>query len=353
MASSSAFADTTLRPTPATPMPSAGEVWQDLRRMHRARVLTPDEPLAPATAATARVRAAIVLAGGKGTRLARMTADLYGEPRPKQYCAFATGARSLLQQTLTRTRASVPAARTWVVVARHYEQLAAEQLAAEQRDSGLARLFVQPNDAGTGAGVLAPLVELLVEHPDATVLVTPADHGFADEAASHDTLARAFDAADRGRVVLVGSEASGPSRERGWIVPGGPPDAHGLRRVERFVEKPAPAAAARLFDEGALWNTMLMVSPAHALLELFRARYAMVVRMFLHGASLPAEEREQFLDDAYATLCSSSGGIDLSANVLQDAPDLWVLPLARASGWTDLGTEERMSQWLGTPPSSR
>ena len=40
---------------------------------------------------------AVVLAGGKGTRLSRLTRHVYGEDRPKQYAAL-TGGKSLLRQ---------------------------------------------------------------------------------------------------------------------------------------------------------------------------------------------------------------------------------------------------------------
>lgn len=68
---------------------------------------------------------AIVLAGGDGTRLAGLTVTrpLYGQARPKQY-AVLFGERSLLQITLTRIAALVPARRTIVVATRGQELLA-------------------------------------------------------------------------------------------------------------------------------------------------------------------------------------------------------------------------------------
>src|SRR6267378_6412690 len=57
---------------------------------------------------------AVVLAGGKGTRLSGLTRHVYGEDRPKQYAVF-TGGKSLLRQTLDRVRLRVPPERTVVV----------------------------------------------------------------------------------------------------------------------------------------------------------------------------------------------------------------------------------------------
>jgi mannose-1-phosphate guanylyltransferase len=57
---------------------------------------------------------AVVLAGGKGERLSRLTRHIYGEDRPKQYAAL-TGGKSLLRQTLERVGGLVPSDRTVVV----------------------------------------------------------------------------------------------------------------------------------------------------------------------------------------------------------------------------------------------
>ena len=71
---------------------------------------------------------AIVLAGGEGRRLQRLTTALYGEPVPKQY-ATLVGPRSLLQDTLDRVTALVPAERILLVIGRGHERWALPQTA--------------------------------------------------------------------------------------------------------------------------------------------------------------------------------------------------------------------------------
>src|SRR5688572_18497108 len=95
---------------------------------------------------------AVVLAAGEGTRLAPMTRRLYGEPLPKQF-ATLVGNRSLLQETVERLSALVPAAHMVVVVPDGYQRLARLQLA---RWPGL-HIVSQPANRGTGPGILLPL----------------------------------------------------------------------------------------------------------------------------------------------------------------------------------------------------
>ena len=69
----------------------------------------------------------VILAGGEGTRLRRLTRALHGEDRPKQF-AFIHGGRSLLQSTLARSERWSDARRSLVVVSREREALARSQL---------------------------------------------------------------------------------------------------------------------------------------------------------------------------------------------------------------------------------
>ena len=283
---------------------------------------------------------ALVLAGGFGRRLEPVTRRLFGEAVPKQFCRFASH-RSLLQQTIERSLPLVPAERVTVVVDRSQSERARAQLAGFPG----ARLVEQPCDRGTAAGVLLPLVDLFLRVPDATLLLAASDHGVADEAPFLATVAAARRAVDRDRraIVLLGVEPDSPAVDYGWIVRAGADDPYGLPdAVTRFVEKPDPRVAAELFASPlSLWNSMVLVARVRALLRCFARRLPRLVRDLLclveqsGSASRLAREAYERLDAA-----------NFSVDVLGATEGLRVLELPAAAGWTDLGTERRLIEWL-------
>ncbi len=292
-----------------------------------------------ATAASGELHA-LVLAGGFGRRLEPLTRRLFGEAIPKQFCRFGSN-RSLLQQTIDRLAPLVPANRVTVVVDRSQAARAHSQLRAYH---GLA-LVEQPCDRGTAAGVLLPLLELLARDPEATVVLAASDHGIENDRPFLDTLERAAQAVaeDTSRIVLLGAEADAPTTDYGWIVRVGLCDGEqGVDAVERFVEKPAADEAAALFASGrALWNTMVMVARGQTLLALFRERLPELT----HGvaALLRVAGSAHAISAAdYSQLPAAN----FSADVLGSARELGALLLPLASGWTDLGTEPRLVEWL-------
>jgi mannose-1-phosphate guanylyltransferase len=64
--------------------------------------------------------AAIILAGGDGTRLRPLTRRLAGDDRPKQFCALLGGS-TLLEQTRRRAARIVTPGRTLLAVTRAHQ----------------------------------------------------------------------------------------------------------------------------------------------------------------------------------------------------------------------------------------
>jgi mannose-1-phosphate guanylyltransferase len=276
----------------------------------------------------------VVLAAGRGTRLAEVTGGV-----PKQFWA-PDGTRSLLEATLARTAAIAPPSRTVTVVDRSQATL----LAGVAAQVAVGRAVYQPSDRGTAAGLLLGLTELPQDGRDAIVLVTPSDHGIARPA---EFLAGARDAiahvqAQPSRLVLFGARPSSPASDLGWITPsGGDGPGTCIRPVASFVEKPSAENAERLFADGALWNTMVLVAQVRALRELYRRYLAGVARVFDEATRLVGGDRQRFLTRVYPTLPVA----DFSRDVLTPASDLDLYPWPAGLGWTDLGTPERLERW--------
>ncbi len=283
---------------------------------------------------------AIVLAGGEGTRLAELTRALYGEPLPKQFAAL-TGQRSLLQETLARTAAIVPAARTLVVVGEAHAVRAREQLG----DFPEVALVVQPRNLGTGPGILLPLARVRARDPQARVAVLPSDHHVPQPGPFLDALELAASPA-RGPfapLVLLGVRPSTAESDYGWIVPGRPvPGESHLRTVRRFVEKPAPEITEQLLHRGALWNTFAQAGPLATFWHLCARHLPSQTHDFaVYSHHVDSWAEAPLLEALYARMAPA----DFSHAVLERSEELLV---ARVDGsdWCDWGSSARVLRSL-------
>jgi mannose-1-phosphate guanylyltransferase len=285
---------------------------------------------------------AIVLAGGFGRRMKDVIHALTGAHLPKQFCRFGSS-RSLLQETITRLQPLIPTDRTVLVVDATFEMLSRAQT-SEWPD---LRTVVQPLERGTGPGTLLPLVHVLLRDPEATLVLTPSDHGIADVRCFQDGVLRAAESLlrDRRRVVLLGVTPDAPATDYGWIVPAAPPRGArqtGVRPVAEFVEKPPPGVARRLLERGALWNTLILVTRARTLLGLFRRHLRELASFFTIYAGLAPSDRDAWLRERYHSLPR----VDFSHDLLAVARNLSVVNCPAAMGWADLGSPERLFDWL-------
>lgn len=286
----------------------------------------------------------IVLAAGEGTRLQRITQQLYGEPLPKQF-AVLKGERSLLQETVARFEPIAPARRTVVVVPEAQHRLAEQQLS----DWSESDVIAQPRNLGTAAGLLLPLARVSAWDSEAVVLVTPSDHEYRDPGRFVARVPAALEmaAAARSGVCLFGVTAERPATDLGWIVTSqtGRAAAKGSV-VSRFVEKPPAEEAAELHRAGALWNTFVMVGTARSFWQLCARHLPVHAQKFkAYSKAVGTRAEEGLLRQIYRDLPPA----DLSRDVLAHTKALGVVSVDGA-GWSDWGTPERVMESLaGTP----
>jgi mannose-1-phosphate guanylyltransferase len=284
---------------------------------------------------------AIVLAGGEGSRLAETARRLCDSPLPKQFLSFGQS-RTFLQLTVDRLKALVPPERTVAVVAACHAALARTQLS----DFPGLEIVAQPRNAGTGPGVLLPLLHVLRRDPQAYVALVPSDHDFRAPAKMLQAIRAAKRAARSGAdLVLIGARAEFAASDLGWIVPEAARRRTLVRPIESFVEKPAPHVAAQLFERGALWNTMLSVARADALWELGRRHMpAQAALLEEYARSIGTPDDNDHLRDVYERLPAA----DFSRDLVAASGGLRVTAMEGA-GWSDCGTPERLAAAIGSP----
>jgi mannose-1-phosphate guanylyltransferase len=282
---------------------------------------------------------AVVLAGGDGDRVSAITRDADGGVVPKQYWC-CDGRPPMVRWALARARAIAPASRVLVVVTEAHRRFCQRHLADVPREN----ILVQPENRGTAAGVLRALVEIQSRGDTSTpVVLLPSDHYVSQEQPLHDALTVAVGAACHGDppVVLLGISPSAPEAGYGWILP----DAPGVvARVQRFVEKPPAPRVNDMIRNGALINSFILAARAHALLSIIGRVFPDIMHAFQRLAHDPGD------GPAAHRLYAGLPFMDLSRDVLQRATMFLSVVRVPPCGWSDLGTPERLRQYLGRAP---
>ena len=288
--------------------------------------------------AGARSPWAVVLAGGEGVRLRPLVRRLFGDGRPKQFCALL-GGRTLLRQTLDRVEATIPAERTLVVGLESHAGFLARELGERPRPTVLR----QPQSRGTAAAVLLAAQWIEAHDPGATVVYFPSDHFVSEERTFMAQVAEVAGFVQREPqwIVLLGAQPDAAETEYGWIETGACVDCRvhwPLYRVVRFQEKPSREAAQALWRRGCLWNTLVFAASATALLAAGRECVPSLAARLTRLSPFWGSEHEQWaMRHAYALAPTAS----FSRCILEPCTRPLAVSKILAGTWCDLGSPER------------
>ncbi|HEY8815338.1 MAG TPA: mannose-1-phosphate guanylyltransferase, partial [Candidatus Dormibacteraeota bacterium] len=188
---------------------------------------------------------AVIPAGGAGTRLWPRSR----RSTPKHVLPLGDSGRPLLRETYDR--ASKLAGEVFVLTETGQRDIIQKVL--PEIDS--AHLILEPAARGTTNAYGLAALTLRESHPDAVMLVMPADHVVSGSAGvSKAVRAAVRAAATSDSLVTVGLKPRFPSTGLGYIhAPGRM--AGGALRVKRFTEKPDLVTARRFIKAGGYyWN---------------------------------------------------------------------------------------------------
>lgn len=278
----------------------------------------------------------VILSGGSGTRLW----PLSRHNQPKQFLPLF-GDHSLFQEAALRSARIAGARPPVVVCSDDHRFMAGEQL--QQCGIAPGAILLEPCARNTAPAIALAALHLMEQDADATMLVQPADHLVADQAAFAEAVARAEALAQEGWLVTFGITPDQPETGYGYIQQG-EAVAEGAFRVRRFVEKPDLATAETYLESGDFaWNSGIFLFRARDFLETL-GRHAPEI---LAAARASWEGAKRDLDfirvgaDAFTTCPSDS--IDYA--VMEKAERVAVVPVE--CGWSDVGSWSAI--WQASP----
>jgi mannose-1-phosphate guanylyltransferase len=277
---------------------------------------------------------AMIMAGGGGTRFWPRSR----QARPKQFLTFS-GERTLLQGTIDRIAAQVPASRTWVLTSEQHRSEAVEQLAglvpAEQ-------VIGEPTGRDTAACVGLGAAIIGRVDPEATILVMPADHVIepVQEFRRAVYAAEQFAADFPDCLLTFGIEPTFPATGYGYIrraERAGTRQNVPISRVQEFREKPSLAMAEQLVASGEyFWNSGIFVWKPATILEQLRRRRPSLAEVVTRIAA--AWDGPKF-HEVFAAEYPRAEKISIDFAVMQDAAQEGkVLVMHAPYKWDDVGS---------------
>jgi len=270
----------------------------------------------------------VILCGGAGTRLW----PLSRLDRPKPFVSVDGGA-TLLQETARRVGDPAQFAPPLIVVSEDFGDIAAAQL--NQAGIGGARFILEPAARGTAPAIATAALE---SGADDLLLVLPSDHVVKDGAAFRAAIETATAAAREGWLVTFGVRPERPETGYGYIL-AGEMVAPGALRVERFVEKPDAATAARYLADGHyLWNSGIFLFGAQPLLTALRDHAPYILPEA--EAALAAGHREDGRIRPEASRFARSPSQSIDHAVMEKSGRVAVVPVDM--GWSDVGSWEAL-----------
>jgi len=265
---------------------------------------------------------AVILAGGRGIRFWPLSR--YEEP--KQLLKIF-GKYSLLQHTFLRISKSVRLGNIYVVTNKDYANTIKYQL--KELGFHLENIISEASPKNTAAsiGLIAKIIEK--KDKDGILAVFPADHFIKREKIFLRELKKAFKlVVQSGLMVIFGIRPLRAESAYGYIKAKKPRRLlkEGVFKVDKFIEKPDKALAARLIKSGSVyWNGGIFVWKVSTLLEKIKK---FMPRLY---SVLNENKAKHFVKkwNALKTVSIDYGIIEKCKNVL------FVIPLD--CGWTDLG----------------
>lgn len=265
------------------------------------------------------------MAGGIGSRFWPYSR----RKRPKQFLDILGTGRTLLQMTYDRFADVAEPDQFVVITYRKYLALVKEQL-PQLKDH---QILTEPLRKNTAPCIAYATYKIHSMDPDATIVVTPADHLILQERKFARTLGKAIECADDGKLITLGIKPNRPETGYGYIQYLEKKDTHAFR-VKTFTEKPNSKLAKTFLESGDfVWNSGMFVWKATSLIQAFEEYMPDMAEVFEEGRKIYGTPKEaEFVSSAYTQVKN----ISIDYGIMEKSNQVYVI--LGDFGWSDLGS---------------
>lgn len=200
---------------------------------------------------------AVILAGGSGTRLWPLSRELY----PAHLLKFADQ-ETLFKRTAQRINRFISPSN--IVFSTNTKLAADIKLQIRELDGEGYSLVTEPDVKSTAPAIalstLYIIKKLSGESFDPIILIAPCDHIVQEEDCFRESIKKAIEYAENGKIVSFGVKATRPDTGYGYILAD-------ESKVVKFKEKPDSEEAEQLIKQGnAYWNSGIYLFKASVFL---------------------------------------------------------------------------------------
>lgn len=266
------------------------------------------------------------MAGGLGSRFWPVSSV----DCPKQFVDTMGVGRSMLQLTFERMEKLCPRDHIVVVTGEQYADRVREQV------PNLLpwQVLGEPLRRNTAPCIAYAAAVIAQMDPDATVIVSPADHAVFGLDRFVDNLSQAIDTVqEHDWIITVGVQPVKPDTSYGYIQFRNKPSlpkAHNLHEVVTFTEKPPIEMARQFIASGEFfWNTGLLVWKLPVLRKAYEQFLPAIADSFFN---LTLNTNHSTLEQVY----SQCEAISVDHGIMEKANDVHVL--SASFGWSDVET---------------
>ena len=275
----------------------------------------------------------IIMAGGVGSRFWPYSRKSH----PKQFLDVLGVGKSLLQLTYHRFLRICKKENFYIVSNQAYYDLIKEQLPDLTDD----QILLEPNRRNTAPCIAYASYKIASKYPDATTIVTPADHAIFMEDEFTRTCQVALDFVKKDHsLVTIGIKPSRPETGYGYIQY--KQESKGeVKEVKTFTEKPQLDLAKTFFESGDfVWNAGIFIWKAKNIIEEFEKYLPEISETFSAISDQYYTDGEK---EKVAWAYARTKAISIDYGVMEKADNVYVVP--GEFGWSDLGSWSSLHEY--------